>query len=172
MKIQLRLKNRSPFYLLDQFVLGYICKFLHKSDIINLAKAIPHRVFIDKVKQIKQFPKRCASCLERDGTCHQLHNIRLCTECRQLPQYKLVCKTTAKKAYFLTDKDLAQIQTYCVPNPYYKCAPAMILVTLQDVYNYFCHKHRCNMAQMADVLNQKKTDKEARRGRREATRMG
>ena len=122
-KLPLRLKSKPKlvvkpklsqieqlFGLLDQFVLGDLMDLLHPDDISHLAKYTPKNPVIQEryksnETRKKNNPKLCEQCLKQNGKIKQLLGVRLCDDCNQLPEYQLICKTTAKKTYTLTETD-------------------------------------------------------------------
>jgi len=172
-KIKLRLKQPVQpvptclFNLLDVYLLDEVISYLLPVDIINFSKCYPHQFLrnrSDHIQQIwKTHPEYCEICLKRDGKIAKWLDLRLCDECCELPSYKLICKTTIKKQYCLTDKEITKLNTYSVRNPYYRHAPEMILVRLYDVYEYLCQKHNCNVAQLTVILDSIHQNREKRK---------
>lgn len=159
-------KSSNPFDLFDQYLIDKILGYLKPNDVINLADAVPHSLITQKANDIKrirqQHPTICPICLKHDGHIIHVLQLRLCKQCSELPEFKLICKSTAKNEYYLTENDLTHLRAYYVPNPHYKRAPAMNLFILQDVYNYFCYKYRCPLSQMDQIKNDLKVHKENR----------
>lgn len=58
--------------------------------------------------------------------------------CENSPKYKMICKTTAKKQYHLTNDDILSMDTIEVKNPHYKCTSEMILLNEQEVIECAC----------------------------------
>ena len=79
---------------------------------------------------------RCDHCKDKRGRINRTLNTRLCEECRVLPEYKLICKSTVLKEYFVPKSCLTDIECYEVCNPHYRCASAMILYKIQDILDY------------------------------------
>lgn len=82
----------------------------------------------------------CDECEKPNSKMNRTHHIRLCTDCIELDEYKMICKTNAKNEYFLTDKDLAQYETISVRN----CNPGYsnyVLYKFTDIVNCFCMKY-------------------------------
>jgi len=84
--------------------------------------------------------KLCQVCFEVPGTFSRYYDIKICKLCKSLPDYHMICKTTAKKKYTLSDKDISQLETWEVPNPY--CSSKhMILMREKDVLRLLRNKH-------------------------------
>lgn len=63
----------------------------------------------------------------------EARNIRICDECKQLPQYKLICKTTALRKYKTKQRDLNKLPFIEAKNPHFSRASSMILYRELDV---------------------------------------
>ena len=67
---------------------------------------------------------------------------RVCEECGQLPHFKLICKSTAKKRFCLSDKDINELSpTWRVPNPHYRSSADMILMKVETAHKAALDKY-------------------------------
>jgi len=73
----------------------------------------------------------CESCFERKPI--NKYGEFLCSLCRELPEHKLVTKTTAKVEYFISDQLLEDLYYTECRNPHYRNAAPMKLFKLADV---------------------------------------
>jgi XPA protein C-terminus len=96
--------------------------------------------------------RRCQSCngLEQRPWKHGLFKRRLCSVCRQLPQFVMITATTAKQEYFLNDKDLEPLRVLSVRNPHYGSMPSMRLYCLKDVQAASEAKLKANQTTMVE----------------------
>ena len=111
--------------------------------------------------------KDCEGCGEPNSKVNRAHGIRLCGTCLQLDEYFTLCKTEAKKQYFLSDKDLEKCDYIEIKNPNY--SGNMYLYTKQDLINQFCLKYNVNsfdidsIQEMLDELSDKKENAKSKR---------
>jgi hypothetical protein len=105
--------------------------------------------------------KICDACEESDNTpikYSDIFDINLCKSCNESPDYKLIYKTTSKKKYFITEKEILELQLFASQSSY----GAAKLVLEQDVKDLFCMKHQITPDQIDDkleVLEKKKSDR-------------
>lgn len=95
---------------------------------------------------------KCEECYKQKGNIHDLFQIRLCVKCKQLPKYKLICKTDAKNKYYLADDDLIELSVLKVKNPHYSRASDMKLFSEFDVIAKACEKHECILCELNGIL--------------------
>ena len=79
---------------------------------------------------------------------------------------KRICKSTAKVQYKLTEKDLAGIECYTVPNPRYRRGPEMTLFDEEDLIKAFCVKHSIEPKDIDSTLKCIDREKEERKTKR------
>ena len=135
----------------------------------NVKVAKVSKVAKEKIKKEKKpiDPKKCHNCNAVNQPIHLSHQVRLCKECRELDQYKLITKKTIKENWFLTEKDLEEIEMFEVNNPYYKCAAPMCLYVVEDIKNTFCEKYNAKNDQHSiekkkeHIIEQKEIKKNA-----------
>lgn len=65
--------------------------------------------------------------------------IRLCAACKVLPEYKLICKTTALRTYKVKQDQLNNLPCIKAKNPHYSCAATMVLYLERDVIEHQTH---------------------------------
>lgn len=144
------------FNSLDVYLLRKLMSYLLPADLVSFSKYYPHNALVNKVSEnqqiIKKNPKICEVCMEEDGKIFKIFGMRLCDQCRELPAYTLICKTTAKKQYHLTDKEISGLVTYSVANPHFRSASEMILIKLRDVLEFLCQKYNCDLSQAMVLL--------------------
>lgn len=85
--------------------------------------------------------KLCVECGKEGSVMHRTFKKRICGTCLDLDKYTLICKSTAKKDYFLNDKDLKDVKCYEVKNPHYSCASAMQLFSKTNIIKTFEEKY-------------------------------
>jgi len=85
----------------------------------------------------------CEICGEPDSRINQAHKIRLCDECVNTDEYRLICKSKAKEKYFLTEKDLADIDSLSAPNPNSR-RNDYVLFNRREIIEIFCKKYDVN----------------------------
>lgn len=77
------------------------------------------------------FGNRCVCCLVAKGRSRDLPGVGLgtilCETCRELPHYKLICKSTAVERYDLKPEMLDRVPSMERNNPHYRCAAPMQL---------------------------------------------
>jgi hypothetical protein len=104
----------------------------------------------------------CVECNQKVGKRkHSVLDIHICTECTELPKYKLICKTQAMTDYFIKADDLINCKSYTVSRGKY---PNMILYHLSDIINVFKFKYN------TDDINQKLDELKAAKKQRIHTR--
>lgn len=81
----------------------------------------------------------CAECGASKARMNRAHQIRLCVECAKLDEYDMICKTEAKKKYYLTDADLENCDCIEVESLTYRST--MYLYKRVDVISEFCVKY-------------------------------
>lgn len=99
-------------------------------------------------------------------------NKTLCAACKMNEPYKMLYKSTAKLQYFLTDKDLHEIEMF--PGPKNRNGGACghrdtFLVRESDVKSRFCQKFSVTPNEIAGKLQELQTIKAAKRAKRVAT---
>jgi hypothetical protein len=123
--------------------------------------------------------RMCIKCNHRDGIPNDLFDVRICRFCREDKEYKTICKGTAKKNYYLTDKDLDELKCVYAKNPHYRSGPAMTIYAEKDVVRAFCDKYEVEagaaMTEKLDWLQQQrdqrgKTIKDGKKKNRDARR--
>lgn len=80
----------------------------------------------------------CVNCYKRRGrSCQCIHGrIHLCDQCKKLPEFKLICKSTAIQRYKVKPSILKTLKCIHVKNPHYSCAPEMVLYRESDIMQY------------------------------------
>jgi hypothetical protein len=111
--------------------------------------------------------KLCEDCQDPKTTYHRTLEKYLCEECSESDDNTLICKSTAKQKYFLTEKDLEDIEYYEVDNPHWRCASSMKLYTRADILEKFYDKYNAN----SDNEEQKRKDLEKNRKKRSIVRL-
>ncbi len=84
--------------------------------------------------------KVCEECGAPNAKICKAHDIRLCSDCMKLDEYCMICKTEAKKTYYLTDKDLVNVECTEVANSVYRNS-MLCLYNKREIINEFCLKH-------------------------------
>jgi hypothetical protein len=79
-----------------------------------------------------------------------------------------ICKSIAKSKYFLTDKDLDDLEYTETRNPRYKRASNMILYDENDIIYQSCLKHGCEPSKLNEKLEQMRIEKETKKEIRDA----
>ena len=75
--------------------------------------------------------KICINCTSNDSvSLRKAFDLRLCKNCIELDEFKLISKSRCKSEYKLSDNDLELFEVYEVDNPHFKCAPSMKLYKL------------------------------------------
>lgn len=91
--------------------------------------------------------KICVSCNSNDSvSLRKAHDLRLCKNCYESDEYRMISKSRCKSEFKLNDTDLELFQVYEVQNPHYKCAPPMKLYKFREIKDYIQYK---------DVINKK-----------------
>jgi len=84
----------------------------------------------------------------------------------------MICKSIARNKYFLTEKDLEDLEHTESKNPHYKRAANMVLYDENDIIYKACLKHGCEVAKLNQKLEQfqqeREIKKEIRRSKKEA----
>ena len=90
------------------------------------------------ISWVKYINSLCFYCWKSTLSTHIFYNLPMCSNCRteKLP---MITKTKAKTMYKLKDKDLVKLSHYETRNPYYRCAPPMILYLEDDIKHYSYH---------------------------------
>ena len=94
----------------------------------------------------------------------QAFNKTLCSYCKTKEPYKILYKTTAKNQYFLTDKDLHEIETFTGPRNQHGGAFGhrnTYLVREYDIQNQFCQKFNIMPNEIPGKLQELQTIKDA-----------
>jgi len=136
-----------------------ICYFKKKR---NQPKVIDWRGTV--MNRISYF---CDFCYMNMGKRRGVVERRLCDECNALPQHVVICKSTAKSRYCLTDNELEEIDYTEVTNPHFKCASNMKLYLEYDVLE-FCAVKYGSIDLMWKLFGEKDKKKEERKAKREA----
>lgn len=93
----------------------------------------------------------CDECGETPARINRIFDKRLCKECRENPEYKLIYKTTAKNKYFLNEKDIEQLECFeTVAYTGYGNRSAVTLIRDYDAMMYFCHKQGIDVSQVEE----------------------
>lgn len=108
---------------------------------------------------------KCDVCDQIPSRYNNIFNKYLCKDCNQLPEYKIICKTTAKNKYFLTDKDIKNIETF-EKRGYTGYKNIFILMKEIDVIDYFCAKHEISDNQIEHVISMLADKKEEKSQKR------
>jgi hypothetical protein len=106
--------------------------------------------------------KICDEC-EEEGETVKLTpalGVNLCSDCKELSKYTLICKSIAKKEYYLTEKELEEIESFTAQNPHYKSGSEMTLFRESDIQEAFCEKYN---VEDIDGINDKKEELEEER---------
>lgn len=105
--------------------------------------------------------KLCDECLLEKGKIHPTFDMRLCDACRKLSKYKLICKSTAKSRYQLTEKDMTNIDEWFeVKNPHYNRASAMKLCHEDEAIIVACRKYNCTEEELTKKQNKREKAKQ------------
>ena len=82
---------------------------------------------------------KCRDCGKKTVCTNEfLPDVLICQRCqKEDSSFDTVTKTTAKKEYGLTDKELANIPYRLVDNPHYKCAAPMTLYRVADIKKFY-----------------------------------
>jgi len=91
------------------------------------------------MKKTVQIKYPCENCSEPNSRISKAHHIRLCKKCLELDDYKMICKTNAKRDYFLSDTDLSDYDPVSV----YRGGgySDYVLYNQKDIINHFCTKY-------------------------------
>src|SRR5690242_19480957 len=81
----------------------------------------------------------CNNCGKTPSKLNRAHDMHLCTECEETDEYKMICKTDAKKEYFMTPSDLDQCDFINVSRR--RGYADLVLYKHRDILKYFCTKH-------------------------------
>lgn len=104
----------------------------------------------------------CDNCEDSDAKYNRTLEKYLCSECSESDEFTLMCKSTAKQEYFLTEKDLKDLEYYEADNPHWKSASSMKLYTKTDVISKFRDKYDVD----SDNEDDKKKELKKRREKR------
>lgn len=86
--------------------------------------------------------KRCVDCNNITYNNEPFYNIKICNKCKKLHKcLQLITYTTAKNDFYLSSKDLINIEHIEVDNPHYKSGYNMKLYLKSDVYKYSLNKY-------------------------------
>jgi hypothetical protein len=112
-------------------------RYYLNNDIVYTKKNRCKKMSIDDIKFVLlDFCKKiCKECRYNIGSKYNVLDIRLCPSCKRSDKYKLICKSTVKNKYLLTDKHIDNIQCFYVKNPHYSCASSMTLYYETDIIN-------------------------------------
>jgi hypothetical protein len=113
----------------------------------------------------KKTIRYCDECETGDANYNRTLEKYLCSECSESNDYTLICKSTAKQEYFLTEKDLGDLEYYEANNPHWKSAHSMKLYTKADVISKFREKYDVD----SDNEDDKKKELEKKREKRSAS---
>jgi len=151
----------------DELCVGWLQLFvLFGIDCGKLKRKSPKELCEAYLKKI------CHECFKKNGTKKKFFNKVLCDECNSLDKYKLVCKSTALKEYYLTDDDLDDLKYVEVKNPHYRSSSNMMLFSLVDIVNKFYYKYDTyDKKSMDEKLIFLKNQKKERSERIKTTKM-
>lgn len=108
----------------------------------------------------------CDECSNSVGKASKTFGIRICDTCKDLEKYRLVCKSTAIKTYFLTERELSDLDCIEVQNPHYRSSSNMILYKFEDIKKAFCIKHKIQSKDIQHKLDEIKANRSAKPKRR------
>ena len=115
--------------------------------------------------------KLCAECQDNIGRDDKFHEIKLCNDCRMSDKYVLICKTNAKKEYYLKDEDIEELKHISVKNPTYRNSSDMKLYKKEDIITIFREKYGVDEDQdFKEVLDSLEEEKSSRSAKICATR--
>ena len=81
--------------------------------------------------------RRCSDCLEMETGQRPFIDIffkkTLCQKCKKRSKYALINAGTAKRNYFLNEKDLVPLKTMSMENPHYKSASPVRLYSREQI---------------------------------------
>ena len=81
--------------------------------------------------------KICVKCNGNESVLmRKAFGLRLCKNCNETDEFKLISKSRCKNQYKLKDKDLELLEVYEVANPHYRSGPTMKLYKLFDIQYY------------------------------------
>jgi len=90
---------------------------------------------------------RCSDCLEMELDQRPFIDLffkkTLCKRCKRRPKYAPITLGTAKRNYFLNERDLLPLKTMSVENPHYKNASPVRLYSREVVQKVSGEKLRC-----------------------------
>lgn len=107
----------------------------------------------------------CDDCNDAKGRENEFFAKRLCESCFTDEKYTMICKSNAKKQYYLSDADLEDLQSIEKKNPHYRSGCPMILYCKVDVIDVFKNKYcvveeedvQNILARLADDRNRRST---------------
>jgi hypothetical protein len=89
--------------------------------------------------------KICISCGGNESvSLRKAFDLRLCKNCIEIDEYKLITKTRCKSEYKLNDNDLELFEVYEVKNPHFSKAAPMKLYKLKEIKDYLQYKNIIN----------------------------
>ena len=113
-------------------------------------------------------PKTCDVCDKTPARFNSIFDINLCNECKEDPAYKLIYKSTAKTKYYLTEKDIVELECFeSVGTSNYSRGCKVTLIREVEVINYFCGKHGIDIDQVDDKIEELDIAKAERQAKRE-----
>lgn len=92
---------------------------------------------------LKYENRLCFDCMKPGKKSVFYDDIRFCQKCKD-DNHPLITKTTVLTKYGLKKEDLVNLKHVSIDNPYYKCAPEMILFSKNQVENYVRKKEEKN----------------------------
>ena len=97
----------------------------------------------------------CDACEEPHSRINQAHGIRLCKKCLGTDEYRLICKSRAKEKFYLTDKELKDVDSLSAPNSYGRYD--LVLYNRREIIEIFCRKYGIN-ADNEHEINSKRNE--------------
>ena len=90
--------------------------------------------------------KICISCNGTESvSLRKAFDLRLCKNCIELDEFKLITKTRCKTEYKLKDEDLELFEVYETKNPHYRSGPTMKLYKLKEIKDYIQYNGKINI---------------------------
>ena len=108
----------------------------------------------------------CEDCNDAKERENEFFAKRLCESCSKDEQYTMICKSTAKKEFYLTDADLEDLQFIEKKNPHYRSGCPMILYSKVDVIDVFRNKYCISKEEDVDTTLARLADDRDKRSRK------
>jgi DNA repair protein len=129
-----------PIYSIEQeshwksFWTNKICTLVEKNDKIEDSISVKNYIYY--------ICNVCFECGMSTSNVDHFYNYHICSSCRrEIPKYKLITKTTCKKEFCLSEKDLTGLDHVLSTNPYYRSSAPMMLFLESDIKEYAYDKY-------------------------------